>query len=373
MTDGEQQSWAAAHVREEMPQLDDVHEHAGLIQDPGKRQLMSFLANVHDGDITETEIYQDIVRSEATESLTEAVDEGKVSQMRFAVGLIDNREEGADAYARIAGTLKNEGTIALVLGPPGSGKTATAMDAARIWKAMTGGTIVSNIRSWEGTDVIAEDDETLKEEMQAVEGQVLAVLDETGQYLSGEGEEVKHAQKMAKTLKYIRKKTDDDDHARQGSALLVGHTRRETAADIRRLTSMVVEKPSQNDKGRLVLFQSDGGKDSLEKAATYKGITDTSETYREHESSNFRVILDGDDDGDDGPSAKEIERRKDIKTVLKAKLQGATHDAAAGPTDYKGSWAGNRYREWLRGDYHDIVAMPDDPPDHVVEDIERIA
>lgn len=363
---------SAAHLRDNLPEIEDAHPHAGLIQALDKRQLISFLATVHGPEIVEEDIYRDIVRSEATESLTDAVKAGNVSQMQFAQGMVDNGKDGGDAFGRVSKALAAEGTVALVLGPAGSGKTAFTLDAARTWKARTGGMIVSNIASWEGTDVVVKDDEELMQAMASIRGQVLAVLDETGQSLSGEGEEVKAAQKMAKGLKYGRKRLDGDEHARQGSALLVGHTRRETAADIRRLASLVVEKPSQQDKGRAVLYESDGGKDSLDKLATYKGLTDTAESYNEHEASEFRVILD-DEDGDDGPDVEDVQRDSAIKTALRAKLRGDSHPDAAGLVDYKSSWVGDRWREWLRGDHRDVVAMPDDPPEHVVDALDEIA
>lgn len=377
----EQTTYAAANLRENVVEgaVNEAHAHAGMVQDTDARQLLDTLATAFDPDehdtlaaVEESDLYQTVLRNEATAALTDAVAAGNVSQMQFAVGMVDNSEDGRDALSRVAQALTNEGMVVGVLGPPGAGKTATMLDIARIWKALTGGTIVSDIESWDGTDIVVHNNVELKDAMQSVEGLVLGVLDEVSKNLTGQGEDVKKAEAFAKDAKKIRKRETGDRYAKQGSLLLCGHTRTDTAADIRRLFSLVVEKPVRQDPGRLNLYDSQGGKDQMQKIAEYKGITDTSEDYDEHDPADFDVVVDDGNGEDSGPSADEIQKRKDVETAITHKMNGDSHDAAAEYVDYGSSWVGERWREWLRGDHRDIVPMPEDPPDAVETGLERI-
>jgi len=45
-------------------------------------------------------------------------------------------------------------------------------------------------------------------------------------------------------------------------------------------------------------LETPGGKDKWTEAGDYKGLTDTAETYAEHEASAFEIIMDDDDDDD---------------------------------------------------------------------------
>jgi len=53
------------------------------------------------------------------------------------------------------------------------------------------------------------------------------------------------------------------------------------------------------------VLETPGGKDKWTEAGDYKGLTDTAETYAEHEASAFEIIMDDDDD-DDGPDAESV-------------------------------------------------------------------
>jgi len=46
------------------------------------------------------------------------------------------------------------------------------------------------------------------------------------------------------------------------------------------------------------VLETPGGKDKWTEAGDYKGLTDTAETYAEHEASAFEIIMDDDDDDD---------------------------------------------------------------------------
>jgi energy-coupling factor transporter ATP-binding protein EcfA2 len=289
------------------------------------------------------------------------------------VGLTNQTADGSDVLTDVSERLEHEGSIGLVLGPPGSGKTALTLDIARTWAARTGGTLVGNT-SWDGFDRVVASDRELLEAMASVEGPVLAVIDETAQELSGFGSGNIDAEEFSDSLTFVRKREESHGpHPKRGSVLMVNHTRTKTAKAFRDLCSFAVEKPSQNDPGRARLLDSDGGKDTFDEVKSYKGITDTRERYDEHEASEFHIYgtHESDEEEDAGPSAEEVAYRKDVQAALRRKIDGASHPEAAKVTDYSRGWVGDRWLEWIDGEHRDIVEMPENPPDHVVAKLEE--
>jgi len=159
-----------------------VRSFAGLVDD--KRTLR--LLNYYDGllppgkSIEETPIGRLIISNAATETMDEAVRHGSVSQMKSATGLTGNDKDGQDLYARAAKELGHEGSIGIVFGSPGAGKTATTIDIAQSWRVRTGGTIIGNT-TWEGFDYQIHSDVDMLETMASIDGPVLALLDEIAQ------------------------------------------------------------------------------------------------------------------------------------------------------------------------------------------------
>jgi len=162
-----------------------VRSFAGLVDD--KRTLR--LLNYYDGLLPpgksieeETPIGRLIISNAATETMDEAVRHGSVSQMKSATGLTGNDKDGQDLYARAAKELGHEGSIGIVFGSPGAGKTATTIDIAQSWRVRTGGTIIGNT-TWEGFDYQIHSDVDMLETMASIDGPVLALLDEIAQKL----------------------------------------------------------------------------------------------------------------------------------------------------------------------------------------------
>jgi len=208
-----------------------VRSFAGLVDD--KRTLR--LLNYYDGllppgkSIEETPIGRLIISNAATETMDEAVRHGSVSQMKSATGLTGNDKDGQDLYARAAKELGHEGSIGIVFGSPGAGKTATTIDIAQSWRVRTGGTIIGNT-TWEGFDYQIHSDVDMLETMASIDGPVLALLDEIAQELSGFGSGNKAAEKFSDRSLFIRKMEEQHgQYPKRGSMLLVGHTRNKTA------------------------------------------------------------------------------------------------------------------------------------------------
>ncbi|MXR39802.1 hypothetical protein GRX01_00300 [Halobaculum sp. WSA2] len=352
-----------------------VREFAGLIDDAETLDLLNYYASLWEsglvpdehGPFLESALARNIIRSASTRMADRAFTEGNVSQMQGMVGLTNRSRDGKDLLTAAAEQLENEGAIGLVLGPPGSGKTATTLDVARTWAARTGGNIIGNT-SWDGFDQIVRSDREMLEAMAEVEGQVLAVIDETAQELSGYGQDGPKAETFANALTFIRKKEGSHGpHAKRGSVLMVNHTRKRTAAAFRRLATFAIEKPKRDDPGFARLLETEGGQDTFDDGADFTGLTDTRESYSEHEASEFAIVgADGDDqdDGDDAPDPEEIRRRERVRSYLLdskpwSDAEGISQKDAAAKAGYGTSWATDRKKEWERGEWNELEDVPE--------------
>jgi hypothetical protein len=308
-----------------------------------------------------------IIRNASTVAVDRAYRDGNASMLQGMVGLTSSEGDAQDAVGTCAKRLTREGAIGLVLGPPGAGKTATTLDTARAWGARTGGRIIGNT-SWEGFDAVVTSDRDLLEDMATHEGPVLAVIDETAQELSGFGSDSKKAEEFANSLTFIRKEEESHGpYPKRGSVLMVNHTRKRTAAAFRRLATFAIEKPSRDDPGRLRLLETEGGKDNFREGAEFKGLTDTRETYAEHEASEFQIVLEEDDQEESGPDPETIERNEAIKTAVRAAKPWSDDGMSAraisndgdGIVDYSRTWVSDRLREWREGDHRHLIDAPE--------------
>lgn len=356
MSDSSQQvTYSAAQLRENLPELDEAHPHAGLVQDAGKRRLISYLASVHEGDIEATDIYRDIVRNEATDSITDAVAEGNISEMQYAVGMVSNEHEYSDPATRmwLKGVIVSDAYIGWVTGGPGAGKTSWAFDRADDWQDMVElGAIGTNVES------AAKQNEEIEfvpghEELAAFyrENQhCFMVLDETDQSLSGKGSNQQHGDALASTLKLVRK--GEYERAYRG-ILLVGQTVRGATKDLRRLVAQnghLYHKPSK----KTVEIYDDPVSGEIGQMKPIKEITkvpDTRFDYRTGEASEFDVSGFVEEEG-------LSEKEKDIKTAVRAvALQGLSAREAASLVDFGKTWVNDRVNDWENGDYRDVVGL----------------
>jgi hypothetical protein len=210
-----------------------------------------------------------------------------------------------------------------------------------------------------GFDRTFSSDTEMLEAMGTIEGPVLALIDEVAQELSGFGEGSKDAEAFSDALLSIRKRERrHGKHAKRGSALLVGHTRKKVAKSIRRVASFGIEKPHRDQPDKARLLDSEGGKDTWDEAGTFAGLTDTADNYAEYEASEFSIEEAYNEDGERQTMNLDTERKKEaIKTVVRAvENQGMTYDDAAGLVEYGDYWVGERVREWRDGD-HDFVPV----------------
>jgi len=359
MSDGTT-AYASAEVARELRgdnPSETVRQFAGLVDDREVLRLLNYYDSLLDQPIQETRLGKEILANASTETIDQAVRNGSVAQLKSATGLTGQSEDGADLFGRVAEQLSHEGAIGLVFGPPGAGKTALTIDAARAWQIRTGGALVGNT-SWDGFDAQVDSDREMFSEMGSRQGPVLGIIDEAAQDLSGFGASNKVAEKFSSSLLFVRKKeASHGDYAKRGSVLIVAHTRKKTAKSIRRVASFGVEKPSRANPDRARLLESEGGQDTWETDTSYQGITDTAESFPTHEASEFRIEMD-DDDSDDGDNDEmDPERREAIKTVLRAVVeQGMNKKDAANLVDFGRHWVGDRVTEFEEdGRYQSLI------------------
>jgi hypothetical protein len=364
MTDNS--TYASAELATEL-RGDEPGEHvrpwAGIVDDPETVKLLNHLEGTLDDPVEETTMGQKIIANAATEELAEAVKAGNVSKMKTATGLTNARDDEEKLLYEATERLANEGTIGLMFGSPGSGKTALSLDIAQMWKAMTGGVVIGNTQ-WEGYEEVVMSDTEMLEAMASHEGQVLAVIDETAQDLSGFGKDMKPAQEFSNALTFVRKREGRHGrYAKRGSVLMISHTRTKVAKAFRDLAMFGIEKPTNHDAGRAYLFDSESGKDKFELEMEVEGLTDTSEDYDEHEASEFTIHGVGDDDRDDdqeddAPDRDEIVRQEQVRMVVEAYASNPSasyREIAESPgVNYGKDWVGNRIREFKRGEHRDL-------------------
>ena len=347
-----------------------VRSFAGLVDDSETLDLLNYYCSLYadrSRDFLETRLGRMVVRNAATRSTDRAFRNENVSQLQGIVGLTRHDRDASDALGEIVERLSHEGTIAVVVGPPGAGKTATTLDVARAWGARTGGRLYGNT-GWDGFDDVVHSDRELLEAMAAQKGPTLGVIDEAAQSLTGRGADSKKAEQFANEMTFIRKQeVSHGPHAKQGSLLTVSHNWDRMNAPTRRLATLVISKPSRKDPGRVVLYESEGGEDKREKIGEFKGLTDTRESYPEHEASHFDVLLE-DDDADDADDldADDLRREERVRAYLLDcqpwdDSAGISQKEAAIKQGYSTSWATDRKAEWERGEWNHLEDVPEPP------------
>jgi len=339
--------------------------------DKGRQQLLAYGESLYreDADLPafrESALGQLLLANGSTEELADALREGRVGQVQASIGIERRTDDATDALGEVVRRLSQEGTIAAIVGPPGAGKTSTLLDVARAWGAWTGGTIVGNV-GWGGLDERVETDVAMLEAMASVDGQTLGLIDEANKgNLTGRGADTNKAEKFADRGTMIRKaESKHGPHAKRGSLLYVTHNWKRMNAPARRMTTLVIAKPSRQDPGKVVLYESEGGEDSRDKVGTFVGLTDTRERYNEHEASAFDVVLDGEDtDAESGPSPEEIRRAERVRSFLLDcrpwdEDAGTTQKKAAKKAGFSTSWATERKSEWQAGEWSHLEDVPE--------------
>jgi len=188
-------------------------------------------------------------------------------------------------------------------------------------------------------------DVDMLETMASIDGPVLALLDEIAQELSGFGSGNKAAEKFSDRSLFIRKMEEQHgQYPKRGSMLPRRSHEKQDRKSIRRVASFGIDKPSRSDPGRAT-FLKPPGKDKWTEAGDYKGLTDTAETYAEHEASASEIIMDDDDD-DDGLDAESVAKTPRFGPQSKQAQSGMPYKEIARGLSYSSDWVGKVYRSW---------------------------
>ena len=183
-------------------------------------------------------------------------------------------------------------------------------------------------------------------------------IDETGQGLTGVGSDQQKANALAALLKLVRK--GDAPPGTKRCICFIGQTVTDLSRDLRRLvaqTGAFVHKPA---KKRLEVCGDelvDATEIQKAKPGTiFSGIKKTRLNFDTTEEPVLDMSGAVDDENtDDGRT----ERQKDIRTAIRAVAnQGLDYRSAAGLTDYKKDWVGDRFREWRdHGEHAEIAGI----------------
>lgn len=294
----------------------EEYSHSGLVTDVELRGLLSALHRWYspqaaaemvadEGErarpedmpeqVEDTRLYQQILRTETTETASRAVETGDEITLSYLTGQPDMRTDisGLSAINALENQMMSSAPIQYVFGPPGSGKTNYALLMAEIWrKQHDSGEIASNIRTWKEKDRWIPNypalEEWLDEQIEEIEGggikqrddakRRLFVFDEASSHASGTGKqgyEVKT--KLAPMLFKIRKAN--------AGLIIIGHDGKDVAPSVRTL-AICVERKREEVK-RATLWEDVRDRQGHGKILSLDGIPETSMTYDDTEATSW--------------------------------------------------------------------------------------
>lgn len=348
----QQVTYSAAQLREGIRGGDvaDAHRHAGLVPDTDARELLNFLATAFDGaahgdlpdEIEETALYKDIVRNKATDGLTDAVEAGNVSQMQYAVGMVNHDKDASDASTRtwLQNQVVSEAFVGMVTGGMGAGKTDWALELADIWHMATRGRVATNIESAADRNPQVEFVDSYTELEALIETSkqnLLMVLDETGQGLTGYGSDAKQARALASTLKLVRK--GDAPAGTKRGVILIGQTVRDASRDLRRLVSQTGAFFHKPGKKTVEVYENlvSGELDDEKPERTIKGIPKTRLDFDTTEGPAFDMTgALGDGDGAEDP--EDARKSEKIEMAQRLRDQGMSGTDVADAVGMSKTW-----------------------------------
>jgi len=109
------------------------------------------------------------------------------------------------------------------------------------------------------------------------------------------------------------------------------------------------------------VLETPGGKDKWTEAGDYKGLTDTAETYAEHEASAFEIIMDDDDD-DDGLDAESVAKKPRFGPQSSSLNPVCRTKRLREGLSYSSDWVGKVYRSWRDENRHTEIVPKQNPP-----------
>ncbi|WP_255148999.1 hypothetical protein [Halorarius halobius] len=331
----QQVTYSAAQLREHVREGEgeDLHAHAGLAPDAEPRELLNFLATAYDPDhaelparVEETALYQDVLRNTATDAVTEAVEEGNISQMQYNVGMVSHDTDASDSAFRtwLQSTLVSEASVFFVTGGMGAGKSDWAANCGDEWHMAVRGRVATNIESLSDRNPVPEYVSSYTEAealMKESRDDFMLIIDETGQGLTGYGKEGQQARALAKLLKLVRK--GDAPAGTKRCIVFIGQTVRDLSKDLRRLVAQTGAFFHKSSKKRLEVYGEELIEAEISNAQpskVVKGIPKARWTFDTTEEPVFDMS-GALDDGDD-ESAEDARKSEKERTAQRLRDQG---------------------------------------------------
>lgn len=362
----DQTAYAAGQLREFINDDVDgksnrwVRDFAGVVDDKATLQYLNHAISIYQDkgeDFTETRMYELIVRNAATESASEALQEGNLSKMQGHVGLVDHTEDADDPSVRdwMRRRVVDEAYVGFITGGMGKGKTDFALELADGWQFETRGQLASNMEHWQDQDRCIQDFNELRDWFNEG-GDKLFIYDESGQSAKGSGRSGVAAKALANMIRLIRK----GDNARPGDKrcfLFIDQTEMGIEKDLRRLVREAGDTWRKKSQKTVELYEDivNGLPEKPQK--TIRNISPTRFTYSTNGAADFDLATALDeDDQDDGDAIKDVLIAMAIRSYFNNE-DLSTRDVARQTLDgqFSKSWVADRVREWKEGEHRDLL------------------
>ncbi|OYR71578.1 hypothetical protein [Halorubrum ezzemoulense] len=294
MTGGYASAKAGDHARDDETEVRPI---VGRVDDPATRELLNHYAGLFDSEdqFLESELAEQILRTEATNRMDRAVREGAVNELEAMMGLSESSVE-ATGYDMLLSRVKPAAQQILIKGEKGSGKTVMALDIARqLYTDMDGELkVATNIRGPNNHDAVSYRDSMsgMLEWVRETPGEKLLIGDEWSSEMNTHavpGGDVR--QTVSQFINALRKGEGGSTRL-----LVIGHQHDTDIAKILRVQSdLVVQKAGKADEGladRAYLYDSWQDYQTGDEALTLRGLSDVIESSPWGADTNYFATFD---------------------------------------------------------------------------------
>jgi len=274
----ELREWVFGTLPTQKDQDSPAHEWAGEIDDPDVRAYMSFAAEV----IEDKEVFDEFQKSvrgiHTTEAVHQAVQTGNMARAAYFSGLVGYKKDvsGMKALMSLLDLIENTPVfIAYVFGAMGHGKTNFTMLMLQCFIRIYGREnlyLTANLTSDDLDEEVTKYSrivellESRREKIQAGEDvdELVIVVDEAAQELTGSGKDQHQAKVFAKLLKLARKA--------KAHIIFIGQDGKDIGPSLRSLCTMFLHKESEKTA---VIYRDVKDRQGIGKLQTLSKVPET--------------------------------------------------------------------------------------------------